>query len=76
MQTQAPAADPSPTLGGGSLPFLSRSPSPPPAEQRPVPELTVEGCAWLGGLCILPLGPPYVSLLLSTLTVVASRVEH
>lgn len=79
MQTQAPAAEPSPTLGGGLSPLpLQKPPHPPsPAEQRP----SQSDC---GGLCLaggafasFPWGlPTYISLLLSTLTVVVSRVEH
>lgn len=34
------------------------------------------GLLCLVGLCIRPLGPPYISLLLSTLTVFVPRVEH
>ena len=37
MQTQAPAAEPSPTLGGGLSPLPLQKPPhpPPPADQRP-----------------------------------------
>ena len=78
MQTQAPAAEPSPTLGGGLSPLpLQKPPHPrPPAEQRPVPEGRRRAAPGWGGLCVLPLGPPYISLLLSTLAVVVSRVKH
>lgn len=64
---------PAPPWGAGL------SPSSPEAAPRPQQNRGPSQSDWRaapGWGCIIPLGPPCVSLLPSTLTVVASRVEH